>query len=74
LSRRIAVRAEGGAGRPDPDRRWRLDKVAEILSIGLLRLNARMSSQKPTEFGESSLHFSADQSGDALPFSTGVSP
>jgi hypothetical protein len=48
-------------------------EIAEILAAGLLRLNARMSSQKPEGFGESSLHFSPDQSGDALSFSTGIS-
>jgi hypothetical protein len=39
-----------------------------------MRLQARKSSRKPAEFGESSLHLSADQSGDAASFSTGASP
>jgi hypothetical protein len=51
----------------------RLGEIAEILVMGLARLNDRMSSQKPAEFGESSLHFSPDQSGDGLSFSTGIS-
>jgi hypothetical protein len=41
----------------------RLDEIAEILAIGLTRLEARKSSRKPTKFGESSLHLSPNQSG-----------
>ena len=41
-----------------------LIEIAEILATGLTRLEARKSSQKPAEFGESLLHFSPDQSGD----------
>jgi hypothetical protein len=47
----------------NPDASERLSEIAEILAVGLTRLEARKSSRKPTEFGESSLHFSPDQSG-----------
>jgi len=40
-----------------------LTEIAEILAAGLTRLEARKSSRKPADFGESSLHFSPDQSG-----------
>jgi hypothetical protein len=43
----------------------RVTEVAEILAAGLTRLAARKSNRKPAEFGESSLHFTPDQSGDA---------
>jgi hypothetical protein len=52
----------------------RLLEIAEILALGLMRLQARKSSRKPAEFGESSLHLSPDQSGDAASFSTRTSP
>jgi hypothetical protein len=52
----------------------RLREIAEILALGLMRLEARKSSRKPAEFGESSLHLSPDQSGDAASFSTRTSP
>jgi hypothetical protein len=42
-----------------------LDEVAEILAAGLMRLAARKSSGKYPEIGESSLHLTPDQSGDA---------
>ncbi|MCU1328252.1 MAG: hypothetical protein JWN34_3622 [Bryobacterales bacterium] len=51
-----------------------LREIAEILGLGLMRLEARKSSRKPAEFGESSLHLSPDQSGDAASFSTRTSP
>jgi hypothetical protein len=47
----------------------RLSEIVGILAVGLTRLEARKSSRKPTEFGESSLHFSPDQSGDVPPCS-----
>lgn len=47
-----------------------LSEVAEILAAGLMRLEARKSSRMSGEFGESLLHFTLDQSGDA----TDVSP
>jgi len=46
-----------------------LIEIAEILAVGLTRLAVRKSSRKPAEFGESSLHFSPDQSGGVLPYS-----
>jgi hypothetical protein len=46
-----------------------LDEIVEILATGLTRLEARKSSRKPAEFGESSLHFSPDQSGGVPPYS-----
>jgi hypothetical protein len=51
-----------------------LGQIAEILALGLMRLAARKSSRKPADFGESSLHLSLDQSGDAASFSTRTSP
>jgi hypothetical protein len=48
-------------------------EIAQLLAIGLLRLEARKSSQKPAEFGESSLHFSPDQSGGVHPYAAEVS-
>jgi len=50
-----------------------LTEIAAILAAGLMRLQARKSSQKPAKFGESSLHFTPDQSGDAPPYSAEVS-
>jgi hypothetical protein len=44
-----------------------LIEIAEILAVGLSRLEARKSSRKPADFGESSLHFSPDQSGGVPP-------
>jgi hypothetical protein len=57
----------------DPIANERISEIAEILAVGLTRLAARKSSRKPAEFGESSLHFTLEQSGDALPFSAEVS-
>ena len=51
----------------------RLSEIAEILAAGLTRLEARKSSPNPTEFGESSLHFSPDQSGGVPPCSAEAS-
>ena len=53
----------------DADSCERLPEIAEILAIGLTRLEARKSSRKPAEFGESSLHFSPDRSGGVPPCS-----
>jgi hypothetical protein len=47
-------------------------EIAEILAAGLTRLGVRKSSRKPAEFGESSLHFSPDQSGGVPPYSPEV--
>jgi hypothetical protein len=41
-----------------------LDEIAAILAVGLMRLQARKSSQISPSAGESSLHFSAPESGD----------
>ena len=43
----------------------RLEEVGEILAAGLTRLKARQSSALPADFGESSLHCAAAQSGHA---------
>ena len=51
-----------------------LTEIAEILAAGLTRLKGRKSSRKPAEFGESSLHFTPDQSGDASTCSAETSP
>jgi hypothetical protein len=52
----------------------RLSEIAEILAAGLTRLAALKSSRKSAEFGESSLHSTPDQSGDAPPCSAEVLP
>ena len=46
----------------DSDRR--IFEVAELLAAGLMRLAARKSSRIARKRGESSLHFSAAESGD----------
>jgi hypothetical protein len=51
----------------------RLSEIAEILATGLTRLKALKSSRKSAELGESSLHFTLDQSGDAPPYSAEAS-
>ena len=53
----------------DLESRDRVSEIAEILAVGLTRLEARKSSGKPAEFGESSLHFSPEQSGGVPPYS-----
>jgi hypothetical protein len=53
--------------------RQRVSEIAEILAVGLSRLEARKSSRKSADFGESSLHFTPDQSGYALPRSAEAS-
>jgi hypothetical protein len=58
-------------GSPAEDR---ISEIAEILAAGLTRLEVRKSSRKSAEFGESSLHFTPDQSGDAPPCSAEVLP
>jgi len=42
----------------------RLKEVTDILAAGLMRLQARKSSRIAPDRGESSLHFSAAESGD----------
>jgi hypothetical protein len=43
----------------------RLDEIAEVLAAGLMRLNARKSSDLSAERGESSLDCAAHQSSHA---------
>ena len=43
----------------------RINEIASILAAGLTRLRARQSSPLPADFGESSLHCAAAQSGHA---------
>jgi hypothetical protein len=50
-----------------------LIEIAEILAVGLMRLEALKSSRKSAEFGESSLHFSPNQSGGVPPCSAEAS-
>jgi hypothetical protein len=45
----------------------RLTEIAEILALGLQRLIARQSSELSGDPGESSLHFTPDQSGRGSP-------
>jgi hypothetical protein len=45
----------------------RLDEIADILAMGLMRLRARKSSPLSRDHGASSLDFSPDQSGHARP-------
>jgi hypothetical protein len=70
ISRQLSSKIAG----TDADGSERLSEIAEILAAGLTRLEARKSSRKSAEFGESSLHFTPDQSGDAPPCSAEVSP
>jgi hypothetical protein len=43
----------------------RIAEVASILAVGLQRFTARQSSELSADCGESSLHFTHDQSGHA---------
>jgi hypothetical protein len=45
----------------------RLTEIAEILAVGLQRVIARQSSELSADGGESSLHFTPDQSGAGSP-------
>jgi hypothetical protein len=45
----------------------RLDEVAQILAAGLMRLMLRQSTPLSADLGESSLHFTPDQSGAGSP-------
>jgi hypothetical protein len=45
----------------------RFTEIAEILALGLVRLQARQSSKTPADGGESSLEQVASQSGHANP-------
>jgi hypothetical protein len=50
----------------------RLAEIAEILAAGLMRLQARKSSRKSADFGESSVDLAGHQSGHANPNSLEV--
>jgi hypothetical protein len=53
-----------------PDRMTASERLAEIcalLALGLIRLQARQSSQVFADVGDSSLHFPPDRSGHAKP-------
>jgi hypothetical protein len=43
----------------------RLNEIGDILAAGLMRLSTSKSSRISSEIGESSLHFTPDQSGAA---------
>ncbi len=51
----------------------RLTEIGALLAEALMRLQSRKSSAILGKFGESSLHFTPDQSGDAEPCSAKVS-
>jgi hypothetical protein len=53
----------------DSDACKRIAEIGEILGAGISRLEARKSSRKSADFGESSLHFTPAQSGDAPQYS-----
>jgi hypothetical protein len=50
----------------------RLTEIGALLAQALMRLQSRKSSVFPGEIGESSLHFTPDQSGHAKPVSPEV--
>jgi hypothetical protein len=50
----------------------RLAEIGAVLATGLQRLSLRQSSGELPDVGESSLHISPDQSGDAPPRSAEV--
>jgi hypothetical protein len=45
----------------------RLREIADILVLGLMRLRTRKSSELSRDRGESSLHFTPEQSGRGAP-------
>jgi hypothetical protein len=49
----------------------RIAEIAAILAEGLMRLRALKSSAFASEFGESSLHISPDQSGNTAACESG---
>ena len=49
------------------DPKSRVSEIAEILAAGLMRLEARKSSQISADTGESSLDFSPAESGHPTP-------
>ena len=52
---------------PDINASERLAEIGEILALGLQRLITRQSSELSADRGESSLHFTPDQSGAGSP-------
>jgi hypothetical protein len=50
----------------------RLTEIGALLAQALMRLQTRQSSDFVADAGESSLHFTPDQSGDAKPVSPEV--
>jgi len=52
----------------------RIAEICEILAAGLIRLGARQSSELSRRNGESSLDFTAHQSGHANAFPIGTLP
>ena len=50
-------------GACQPSASERLAELADILALGLMRLRARKSSELSRDRGESSLHFTPEQSG-----------
>jgi hypothetical protein len=60
------ILADGSTG-------MRLAEIGALLAQALTRLQSRKSSRIPGDLGESSLHISPDQSGDAPPCSAEVS-
>jgi hypothetical protein len=51
----------------DPKPSERIAEIGGLLAAALVRLLTRKSSRFPAEFGESSLHFTPNQSSDAAP-------
>jgi hypothetical protein len=49
------------------DNEGRISQIADLLAFGLQRLYDRQSSELSAGSGESSLHFTLDQSGHAAP-------
>jgi hypothetical protein len=53
---------------PDsPPNGEKITEIAEILALGLMRLQARKSSELSASSGESSLDFTGQQSGHPIP-------
>jgi hypothetical protein len=61
-----------GVNLPDGTPSERLAEIGGLLAEALMRLQIRKSSVFAGEFGESSLHFTPDQSGHANPVSPEV--
>ncbi|WP_156041985.1 hypothetical protein [Bradyrhizobium sp. URHD0069] len=58
----------------DPKPSERIAEIGGLLADALMRLQSRKSSVFAREFGESSLHFTPDQSSDAPSCSPEASP